>query len=193
MRLVRRLHVRRLDRRGTNAAAVAAALLALTCLAVLSPAAGARPGRTTAVVPDGTYGVNHAASGEYVVFEVRNRRILNLAFQIRILCQASDSSVAEPRFFSSAAAPQPRLIPANGRFHLEWQERGEGRLGNIGVTLRFGTRDIADLSVIVPEEQGPEAEPNEAKESCDGGSILHFRRGFETPPLPTTPGGGPVF
>lgn len=165
------------------------AALSLCALVVLAPGAGARP--ATAVVPDATYGVNKAATGEYVVFEVHNRRISNLAFQIRILCQASDSPVAEPRFFSSAAAPQPRLIPQNGRFHLEWQERSEGRLGNIGVTIRFGTRDTADLSVTVPESE--EGEPGEAKESCDGGSILHFRRGYEAPPLPTAPGGGPAF
>jgi hypothetical protein len=177
-------------RRGLLAAATAA-LLALALLFAFDSDAGARPGQTTAVVPNGTYGVNVPARGEYVVFTVRNRRISNLAFQIQILCQASDSPTAEPRFFSSAAAPQPRTIPANGRFHLEWQERGEGRLGNIGVTIRFGTRDTADLSVIVPESQ--EGEPGEAKESCDGGSLLHFRRGYETPPLPTTPGGGPAF
>jgi hypothetical protein len=176
-------------RRGLLAAA-ATAFVALVFLAAAG-SAGARPAQSTAVVPDGTYGVNLASRGEYVVFTVRNRRISNLAFQIQLLCQASDSPVAEPRFFSSAAAPQPRMIPQNGRFHLEWQERGEGRLGNIGVTIRFGTRDTADLSVIVPEST--EGEPDEAKESCDGGSILHFKRGYEAPPLPTTPGGGPAF
>ena len=156
---------------------VAATASALVFLVAFGSAAGARPGQTTAVVPNGTYGVNVASRGEYVVFEVRNRRISNLAFQIKILCQASDSPVAEPRFFSSAAAPQPRLIPQNGRFHLEWEERGEGRVGRIGVNIRFGTRDIADITVVVPESR--EGEPGEAKESCDGGSELHFRRGYE--------------
>jgi hypothetical protein len=173
-------------RRGLLAAATLS-LAALVCLAAFGSTASARPGQATAVVPNGTYGANYPGRGEYVVFDVRNRRISNLAFQIKILCQASDSPVAEPRFFSSAAAPQPRLIPANGRFHLEWEERSEGRLGRIGVNIRFGTRDTADVSVIVPEEQGPEAEPEEAKESCDGGSILRFHRGYEAPPLPTTP------
>jgi hypothetical protein len=178
-----KLHSRR---RGLLAAATSTLVL-LAFLTVGGSDAGARPGPTTAVVPNGTYGVNVPARGEYVVFEVRNRRVINLAFQIRILCQASDSPTAEPRFFSSDAAPQPRLIPQNGRFHLEWQERGEGRVGNIGLTLRFGTRDTADISITVPEEPGPEVEANEAKESCDGGSILHFRRGYEAPPLPTAP------
>jgi hypothetical protein len=179
-------------KREAFAVALVLALGALVCLGAAG-VSSARPTHrsATAVVPDGTYGVNKAATGEYVVFEVHNRRIRNLAFQIRILCQASDSPIAEPRFFSSAAAPQPRLIPQNGRFHLEWQERGDGRLGNIGVTIRFGTRDIADLSVIVPESA--EGEPGEAKESCDGGSELHFRRGYEVPPLPTTPSGAPAF
>jgi hypothetical protein len=175
-------------RRGLSAVA-AIALTALALLAAFGSAAGARPGRGVAVVPDGTYGVSRPASGEYVVFTVRNRRISNLAFQIQILCRASDSPISEPRFFSSAAAPQPRAIPANGRFHLEWQERSEGRLGRIGANIRFGTRDIADFTVVVPEEQGPEAEPEEAKESCDGGSELHFRRGYEGPgSSPTAPG-----
>ena len=54
----------------------------------------------------------------------------------------------------------------------------------IGVTLTFGTRDTADLSVIVPEEPG-EVEVGEAKESCSGGGIVKFRRGFEVPAMPT--------
>ena len=178
-------------RRGLLAAAATSALVLLLFLTAFGADAGARPGQATAVVPNGMYGVNVASRGEYVVFEVRNRRISNLAFQIQILCQASDSPTSEPRFFSSSAAPQPRTIPQNGRFHLEWQERGEGRVGNIGVTIKFGTRDTADLSVIVPEST--EGEPGEAKESCDGGSLLHFKRGYEAPPLPTTPEGGPAF
>jgi len=143
--------------------------------------ADARPARNTvAVVPDGTYGGLNRASGEYVVFKVRNRKVRDLAFNTKILCQASDSTTTEPRFFSAAHAPQGRTIPQNGVLHLEWQERGDGRQGNIGVTLRFGTRDFADLAVIVPEEPG-QYEENEAKESCDGGGIVHFRRGFELP------------
>ena len=147
--------------------------------------ADARPARTTgAVVPDGTYGGLDRGSGEYVVFKVRNRRVRDLAFNTKILCQASDSTTTEPRFFSAAHAPQGKMIPRNGRLHLEWQERGDGRQGNIGVTLHFATRDFADLSVIVPEEPG-EFEVGEAKESCDGGGIVNFRRGFEVPALPT--------
>ena len=147
--------------------------------------AEARPARNAvAVVPDGTYGGLDRASGEYVLFKVRNRRVRNLAFNTKILCQASDSPTSEPRFFSAAHAPQGQLIPRNGRLHLEWQEQGDGRHGNIGVTLHFGTRDFADLSVIVPEEPG-EVEEDEAKESCDGGGIVKFRRGFEVPALPT--------
>jgi hypothetical protein len=142
--------------------------------------ADARPA-PGAVVPDGTYGGLDRGSGEYVVFKVRVR---NLAFNTKILCQASDSTTAEPRFFSAVHAPQGRTIPRNGRLHLEWQEQGDGRQGNIGVTLHFGTRDFADLSVIVPEEPG-EYEVGEAKESCDGGGIVNFRRGFEVPALPT--------
>jgi hypothetical protein len=145
--------------------------------------ADARPA-PGAVVPDGTYGGLDRGSGEYVLFKVRNRRVRDLAFNTKILCQASDSTTAEPRFFSAVHAPQGRTIPRNGRLHLEWQERGDGRQGNIGVTLHFGTRDFADLSVIVPEEPG-EYEVGEAKESCDGGGLVNFRRGFEVPALPT--------
>lgn len=147
--------------------------------------ADARPAPGTgAVVPDGTYGGLSRASGEYVVFKVRNRRVRDLAFNTKILCQASDSPAVEPRFFSAAHAPQGKVIPRNGVLHLEWQEEGDGRQGNIGVTLRFGTRDFADLSVIVPEVSS-EAEVGEAKESCDGGGIVNFRRGFEVPTPPS--------
>jgi hypothetical protein len=150
-------------------------------LVAVNADADARPAGTTgAVVPDGTYGGLDRASGEYVLFKVRNRRVRDLAFNTKILCQASDSTATEPRFFSAAHAPQGKLIPRNGRLHLEWQEQGDGRHGNIGVTLHFGTRDFADLSVIVPEERG-QFEVGEAKESCDGGGIVNFRRGFEVP------------
>jgi hypothetical protein len=141
--------------------------------------ADARPA-PGAVVPDGTYGGLDRGSGEYVLFKVRERRVRDLAFNTKILCQASDSTTAEPRFFSAVHAPQGKLIPRSGRLHLEWRERGDGRQGNIGVTLHFGTRDFADLAVIVPEEPG-QYEENEAKESCDGGGIVNFRRGFEVP------------
>jgi hypothetical protein len=152
-----------------------------TSLLAVDGKADARPAGTTgAVVPDGTYGGLDRASGEYVLFKVRNRRVRDLALNTKILCQASDSTSSEPRFFSAAQAPQGKLIPRNGRLHLEWQERGDGRQGNIGVTLHFGTRDFADLGVIVPEEPG-QVEVGEAKESCDGGGIVNFRRGFEVP------------
>ena len=180
-------------RRELAAALVVLVLGIVVCLLAGSPSADARPGPTTAVIPNGIYGGLNKANGEYVVFKVQNRRVRDLAFNTRIICQASDSPNAETRFFSAVKAPDGKLIPANGRLHLQWQERGDGRQGNIGVTLKFGTRDTADLSVIVPEEQGAEAVPDEAKESCDGGGIVNVRRGFETPPLPTNPDGSPAF
>jgi len=156
------------------------------CLLAAGSDADARPTRNVGtVVPYGTYGGLNKASGEYVIFKVKNRRVRDLAFNTKILCQASDSPSAEPRFFSAAHGPQGQVIPRNGRLHLEWQERGDGRQGNIGVTLTFGTRDSADLSVIVPEEPG-QYEVGETKESCDGGGIVKFRRGFEVP-IPTMP------
>lgn len=164
------------------------------CLGVASspstdPAhAAARPSQSTSVIPNGSYGVYKPARGEYVYFTVRNRRVRNLEFNIQVTCQASDSPNAEQRFFSAGArAPQGRLVPANGKLQLQWQERGNGRLGNIGVELKFGARDIANIGVVVPEEQGPEAAPEEAKESCDGVGALRFRRGFELPPMAPLP------
>jgi hypothetical protein len=163
---------------------LAAALAAL----VFSGGAAARPPASTAVVPDGTYGANHAARGEYVVFTVRNHRLRNLEFQIQVQCRASDSPTEEPRFFSAGArAPQGRLIPANGKLQLSWEERGEGRLGQIGAELKFGSRDVANFGVIVPEERGPEDGPEDALESCDGVGSLRFHRGYELPPMPVTP------
>jgi hypothetical protein len=168
--------------------AIVLVLAALACLA--ASGASARPAGhpTRAVIPNGSYGVNKAARGEYVVFTVHNRRVRNLEFQIQVDCQASDSPTSEPRFFTAGArAPQGRLIPANGKLRLGWEERGGGRLGEIQVTLKFGARDAADIVVIVPEEDGPEAAPEEAKEHCDGGSSLNFRRGYELPPMPLSP------
>jgi hypothetical protein len=153
----------------------------------------ARPAqqRWTAVVPDGSYGVDRPARGEYIVFKVRNRKVRDLELQIQITCQASDTPYSEQRFFSAGAvAPQGRTIPANGKLILNWQERGNGRLGQVHVELKFfGPHDLANIGVIVPEEPGPEAEPEEAKESCDGVGALPFRRGFELRNLPLPPPG----
>jgi len=160
-----------------------ALLAALVAAVALTPTAGARPA-TTAVVPNGTYGVQ-GPRGEYVVFVVRNRKVNDLNFNIQITCQASDSPTSEQRFFSAGAeAPQGRRIPASGRLILNWRERGNGRLGQVHVELKFGVRDVANFGVIVPEEPSPEPVPDEALESCDGASALRFHRGFELTPLP---------
>ncbi len=173
--------------RGRELFAVALVLLLAAFLGLLASGAdaGARPRpHTTAVVPDGTYGAL-GPRGEYVVFTVRNRRVRDLNFNMQITCQASDSTTPEPRFFGAGAeAPQGRTIPANGKLTLRWQERGDGRLGQISVELKFGVRDVANFAVIVPEEPGPAALPDEAKESCDGAGSLRFHRGFELPPVP---------
>lgn len=180
MRLVSPSH-----RRELLAAALVLILAAFVCLLAADGNAGAAPRpRITAVVPDGTYGAL-GRRGEYVVFTVRNRRVRDLNFNMQVICQASDSPTPEPRFFGAGAqAPQGRAIPANGKLTLKWQERGDGRLGQISVELKFGARDVANFAVIVPEEPGPEAEPEEAKESCDGASSLRFHRGFELAPVP---------
>jgi hypothetical protein len=172
-------------RREVLAVAIVLALGLLACLLANGSHADARPSRPTSVVPNGFYGVNKAASGEYLVFKVQNRRVSKLAFQIQVTCKASDSPTEEPRFFSAGLhAPQGRVIPANGKLVLSWSERGEGRLGEIETTLRFGAQDSARIVVIVPEEDGPEAAPEEAKEHCEGGSTLHFLRGYEASPIP---------
>jgi len=164
-------------------ALVAALVVALAATATAEPATNARP--TTAVVPNGTYGVL-GARGEYVVFTVRNRRVRDLNFNIQITCQASDSPTSEQRFFSGGAeAPQGRVIPNNGKLILNWRERGNGRLGQVHVELKFGVRDVANFGVIVPEERTPETGPEDALESCDGVSALRFNRGFELTPPPS--------
>lgn len=143
------------------------------------------PRAATAVVPDGTYGVL-GARGEYVVFTVRNRKVRDLNFNLQITCQASDAPNSEQRFFGGGAqAPQGRTIPANGKLILNWQERAEGRYGQVNVEFKFGVRDIFNAAVIVPEERFA-AGPEDALESCDGVTSLRFRRGFELtpPPLP---------
>jgi hypothetical protein len=165
-----------------RALGAAALLVALVATTALAPSAGAR--RTTAVIPNGTYGVQ-GPRGEYVVFVVRDRRVRDLNFNIQITCQASDSPTSEQRFFSAGLeAPQGRRVPDSGKLILNWQERGNGRLGQVHVELKFGVRDVANFGVIVPEEPGPEPVSGEALESCDGASALRFHRGFELTPLP---------
>lgn len=177
-------------RREAIAIVAVLALGLLACLLASASGADARPDRAarphpTSVVPDSAYGVNNAATGEYLVFQVRNRRVYKLEFQIQVQCRASDSPTEEPRFFSAGLrAPQGRVIPANGKLRLGWEERGEGRLGEIEVILKFGAPDSSRIIVIVPEEEGPEAAPEEAKERCDGASNLNFRRGYEVPRPP---------
>jgi hypothetical protein len=164
-----------------------AALGLLVCLAASGAAdADARPARpTTAVVPNGLYGVNVPARGEYIVFEVRNRRVRNLEFQIQITCETSDMPGTEQRFFTSGRSPQNWPISTSGKAMMHWHERGNGRLGNVSAELKFGARDVANLAVIVPED--PSVAPGEGAESCNGVGSLRFRRGFELPPMPLTP------
>jgi hypothetical protein len=174
--------MRRTSSISLRAIAATALLVALVATTALAPSAGARP--ATAVVPNGTYGVQ-GPRGEYVVFVVRDRKVRDLNFNIQVTCQASDSPISEQRFFTAGAdAPQGRRIPDNGKLILNWRERGNGRLGQVHVELKFGVRDVANFAVIVPEEPGPESVPGEALESCDGVSALRFKRGFELTPLP---------
>jgi hypothetical protein len=174
--------MRRIPPTSLRALVATALLAALVVTVVAAPGASAR--RTTAVIPNGTYGVQ-GPRGEYVVFIVRDRKVRDLNFNIQVTCQASDSPISEQRFFSAGAdAPQGRRIPDSGKLILNWQERGNGRLGQVHVELKFGVRDVANFGVIVPEEPGPEPVPDEALESCDGVSSLRFRRGFELTPLP---------
>jgi hypothetical protein len=176
--------MRRTSSISLRAVAAAALLVALIAVTALAPSAGAR--RTTAVVPNGTYGTL-GPRGEYVVFTVRNRKVRDLNFNIQITCQASDSPTSEQRFFSGGAtAPQGRAIPANGKLILNWQEDGGGRYGQVHVELKFGVRDVANFAVIVPEDRSG-AGPEDARESCDGVSALRFNRGFELTPPPLLP------
>lgn len=167
------------------AVALVAALGILACLAASgAPEADARPARdATAVVPDGTYGAAKLARGEYVVFKVRNHRVRDLKFQFQITCETPDTPGSEQRFFTSGLAPQNHSIPPNGRVFMHWQERGNGRLGNVSAELKFGVRDVANFAVVVPED--PSTLPGEAAESCNGVSSLRFHRGYELPPIPS--------
>ncbi|MGV1048287.1 MAG: hypothetical protein ACOYD4_07165 [Solirubrobacterales bacterium] len=173
-------------KREALAVALVAALGLIVCLAAsAAPDADARPRTVMAVVPDGTYGVNKPARGEYVVFQVRNRRVRDLEFQIQITCEASDMPGSEQRFFTSGRSPQNWPISASGKSTMNWHERGNGRLGNVSAELKFGVRDVANFAVIVPED--PSVAPGEGAESCNGVGSLRFRRGFELPPMPLTP------
>ncbi len=163
---------------------IAAAVLASTREADAQPAQ--RPSATS-VIPNGSYGANRPARGEYVYFTVRNRKVRDLEFQIRIVCQASDEPTAEERFFTAGArAPQGRTVPANGKLIMNWQEDGGGgRWGRVHTELKFGARDVANFAVIVPEARGDG--PDATYESCDGVGAIRFNRGFELPPGASMP------
>lgn len=172
-------------RREAFAVAVVLALAAAACLiaAGVSTARPAQRPAATAVVPDGTYGVL-GPRGEYVVFTVRNRKVRDLNFNMQITCQASDEPHSEQRFFGAGAqAPQGRTVPANGKLVLNWQERAEGRYGQVSAEIKFGVRDVFNASVIVPEDRFA-AGPEDTFEMCDGVSSLRFHRGFELAPTP---------
>lgn len=179
MRLAAPTHKREL-----LAAIAVAALGVLACLLAAGGEADARP--ATAVVPNGSYGAARLARGEYVVFEVRNRRIRNLEFQIQITCETSDMpGITEQRFFTSGRSWQNTPISPGGIVRMNWHERGNGRLGYLNAEIKFGVRDVANFSVIVPED--PSVAPGEGAESCNGVGSLRFQRGYELPPIPAAP------
>ena len=167
---------------------VLAVLVLGLCASLLAAGhdADARPRRAGTVVPDGTYGGLDRGSGEYVSSKSATAASATSPSTPRSSARRATRRATEPRFFSAAHAPQGKLIPRNGNLHLEWQERGDGRRGNIGVTLRFGTRDFADLSVIVPEEPGSVRRKRSEGE-------LRRRRHRPLPPRLRDPGAaGPV-
>lgn len=142
--------------------------------------ADARPAHPAAVIPNGTYGTL-GPRGEYVVFTVRNRKVRDLNFNLQITCQASDEPNSEQRYFGAGAqAPQGRVIPRNGKLVINWNERAEGRYGQVSAEIKFGVRDVFNASVIVPEDRSGLG-PEDAAESCDGVTSLRFHRGFELP------------
>lgn len=164
-------------------AIVVVVALGLAASFIAAGGADARPAQQTAVVPNGTYGAAKLTRGEYVVFEVRNRRVRNLEFQIQITCETSDMpGVTEQRFFTSGRSWENTPISPGGIVRMNWHERGNGRLGYLNAELKFGVRDVANFSVIVPED--PSVLPGEGAESCNGVGSLRFHRGFELPPIP---------
>jgi len=165
-------------------AVVLFALLLATAL-YFAPSQDASARRTVAVIPNGTYGAT-APGGYYVYFTVRNRKVRNLAFQFQITCQASDEPTSEQRFFSSTEAPDGRTIPNNGKLFMRWMERSEGRYGQVSAELKFGVRDVANFSAIIPEDRFA-AGPDDTFESCDGVGSLRFHRGSELVPPPVVP------
>jgi len=168
----------------SRAVTLAIGALLLAALLYLLPGPTAEARRTTTVVPNGTYGAT-APGGYYVYFTVRNRKVRNLAFQFQITCQASDEPTSEQRFFSSTEAPDGRVIPNNGKLFMRWMERSEGRYGQVSAELKFGTRDVANFSAIIPEEDFAGG-PDDTFESCDGVGSLRFHRGYELMP-PASP------
>jgi hypothetical protein len=166
------------------AVVLVAALGLIVCLiASGAPDADARPRTATAVIPDGTYGAARLSRGEYVVFKVQNHRVRDLEFQFQITCETSDMPGTEQRFFTSGMAPQNHIVPPNGKVFMHWWERGNGRRGYVSAELKFGARDVANFSVIVPED--PSVAPGEGAESCNGVGSLRFHRGYELPPIPS--------
>ena len=115
---------------------VTALLVVLIAAVALVPGAGARPA-ATAVIPNGTYGAL-SPRGEYVVFEVRNRKVRNLNFNIQITCQAPDSP-SEQRFFS-AGPGAPEIVYPSDTTVLQYTHTGTRYLLGYGQSF-FGIWD----------------------------------------------------
>ena len=114
-----------------------------------------------------------------------SHRLWEQAAVMRLLGWTTELPFSKER--SSEWDDGTHVLAANGKLILNWQERGNGRLGQVHVELKFGVRDVANFAVIVPEEPCPESVPDEALESCDGVSALRFHRGFELTPPPALP------
>lgn len=154
---------------------IVALLAGLIAALALAPSTGAS--QATIPVPDGRYGEVSVITGNYALFTVRNRRVRDLNFQVQVTCRASDSPTAEQRYFAAGAdAPEGRVVPANGKLKLRWQERGSGRLGQISVELRFRLNYFAKITVVVPEERTAETGPEDALESCSGTGTVRLNR-----------------
>lgn len=147
-------------------------ILLLTLAALVGSAyqAGAEQGSTE--VRNGVYG--KLRGDDYVYFRVRDRRVSELSFNMRVSCFNSDTGETYDRYFTARNLAGGRAND-RGLWRRDFTVVSDFRRGEVDAEINFRRRrPLASFAVIVPARGG-------SYESCDGFMALRVVRGSAGP------------
>jgi hypothetical protein len=148
---------------------VAATGMLLAALAA-APSGASRPNDQPVEARNGAYG--GFDGDQQAFFRIQNRRVSELAFNLRISCTNTDDGQTYDRYFSADDLAGGR-VRANGLYRHDFEVESDFRTGQVNVEIDFrnsSRRPLTSFAVIVP---GPPA----GVDSCSGFTAIRTKRG----------------